>query len=303
MLNTVILTLSLGITRRRFLQYTFNLHSERGFANKIEACVYFQNGKQRKPVERRESSRLQSAAKLLRSLSKTKDVAKSSVESPSKVNKEHDDRPELPDRNHPAYLSEGKGSRKRKNSGKENKEGKLGKDRSHSFHGKVDKKERKYVALERKASEQDNKKYKDDLPDNPSQCHRGEEPVVQGARSILLTEDNLIPIKERLSSAARAATSPDLIQDLPRTGVPGLLSAASGARTSEDRDNANDDDDYVEADSVALDASEQEDNDICPSGHGASVHQDDVRTMSPTDLDRVMETGSADNGVRSKDTR
>ena len=67
--------------------------------------------------------------------------------------------------------------------------------------------------------------------------------------------------------------------------------------------NTNDDDDYVEADSVALDASEQEDNDICPSGHGASVHQDDVRTMSPTDLDRVMETGSADNGVRSKDTR
>ena len=69
---------------------------------------------------------MQSAAKLLRSLSKTKDVAKSSVESPSKVNKEQDDRPELPDRNHPAYLSEGKGSRKRKNSGKENKEGKLG---------------------------------------------------------------------------------------------------------------------------------------------------------------------------------
>ena len=248
---------------------------------------------------------MQSAAKLLRSLSKTKDVAKSSAESPSKVNKEQDDRPELPDRNHPAYLSEGKGSRKRKNSGKENKEGKLGKDRSHSFHGKLDKKERKYVALERKASEQDNKKYQDDLPDNPSQCHRGEETVVQGAKSILLTEDNLIPIKERLGSTVRTVTSPDLIQDLPRTGaiVPGLLGAVSGGRTSEDRDNANDDDDdYVEADSVALDASEQEDNDICPSGHGVSVHQD-IRTMSPTDLDRAMETGSADNGVRSKDTR
>ena len=264
--------------------------------------VYFQEGKQRKPVERRESSRLQSAAKLLRSLSKTKDVAKSSVESPSKASKEQqDDRPELPDRNHPAYLSEGKGSRKRKNSGKENKEGKPGKDRSHSFHGKLDKKERKYVALERKVSE-DNKKYKDDNQDNPSQCLRGEETVVQGARSILLTEDNLIPIKERVSTTARTATSPDLIQDLPRSGalVTSLLNAASGARTSED---TNDDDDYVEADSVALDAAEQEDNDICPSGHGGAMVHQEVRTMSPTDLDSVMETGSADNGVRSSDTR
>ena len=267
--------------------------------------MYFQEGKQRKPVERRESSRLQSAAKLLRSLSKTKDVAKSSVESPSKVSKEPDDRPELPDRNHPAYQSEGKGSRKRKNSGKENKEGKPGKDRSHSFHGKLDKKERKYVALERKISE-DNKKYKDDHQDNPSQCHRGEETVVQGARSILLTEDNLIPIKEqRVSTAAKAATSPDLIQDLPRSGalVTSLLGAASGGRTSEDRDNTNDDDDYVEADSVALDGGDQGDNDICPSGHGGATVIQDVRTMSPTDLDSVMETGSADTGVRSKDTR
>ena len=265
--------------------------------------VYFQNGKQRKPVERRESSRLQSAAKLLRSLSKTKDVAKSSAESPSKVNKEQDDRPELPDRNHPAYLSEGKGSRKRKNSGKENKEGKLGKDRSHSFHGKLDKKERKYVALERKASEQDNKKYQDDLSDNPSQCHRGEETVVQGAKSILLTEDNLIPIKERITSTVRTVTSPDLIQDLPRSGalVTSLLGAAGGGRTSED--NTNDDDDYVEADSVALDGGDHGDNDICPSGHGGAMVNQDVRTMSPTDLDSVMETGSADTGVRSKDTR
>ena len=112
--------------------------------------------------------------------------------------------------------------------------------------------------------------------------------------------------REETLDTVRTVTSPDLIQDLPRTGaiVPGLLGAVSGGRTSEDRDNANDDDDddYVEADSVALDASEQEDNDICPSGHGVSVHQD-IRTMSPTDLDRAMETGSADNGVRSKDTR
>ena len=110
-------------------------------------------------MERRESSRLQSAAKLLRSLSKTKDV-KSSL-SPDgagqlKVTKTESgpaDLPDFPERGHPAYLSEGKGPRKRKNSGKENKEGK-GKDRSHSFHGKVDKRERKYLALERHQKEE-----------------------------------------------------------------------------------------------------------------------------------------------------
>ena len=253
----------------------------------------FQEVKQRKPVERRESTRLASAAKLLRSFSKTKDVVKS-TETPTKGSKVEDQNypPELPDRNHPAYLSEGKGSRKRKNSGKESKESK-GKDRSHSFHGKLDKKEKKYVALERKASKE--KKYKDDTPETPSHCQR-EETVFQGARSILLTEDNLIPISSVQRPVTSPVSSPDLIQDLPRSGDlgAGLISAAKS-----EGDNA-DDDDYVEADSVALEGGEQEDNDICPSGHGDIVHQ---RTISATNPDSVMELGSRDASVRNEEIR
>ena len=102
-------------------------------------------------------------------MSKTKDVAKTtSTESPRK-----EDVPELPPRSHPAYLSEGKGSRKRKNSGKENKESK-GKDRSHSFHGKLDKKERKYVALERKYSVEP-KKNKDESLNSSSSSDNSSE--------------------------------------------------------------------------------------------------------------------------------
>ena len=61
-------------------------------------------------VERRESTRLQSAAKLLRSLSKSKDkveaaAASAASETPSMT--------EL-DRTFPAYQSEGKGVRRRK---------------------------------------------------------------------------------------------------------------------------------------------------------------------------------------------
>ena len=61
-------------------------------------------------VERRESTRLQSAAKLLRSLSKSKDkveaeAAAAASETPSMT--------EL-DRTFPAYQSEGKGVRRRK---------------------------------------------------------------------------------------------------------------------------------------------------------------------------------------------
>ena len=186
-------------------------------------------------MERRESSRLQSAAKLLRSLSKTKDV-KSSL-SPEvgqiKVTKTESgpaDLAEFPERGHPAYLSEGKGPRKRKNSGKENKDGK-GKDRSHSFHGKMDKKERKYLALERQHKEE------------PVRC---EETVVSGARSILLTEDNLNPISHQ--------SSPDLIQDLPTPEE----AAAENEVGCVAAPGCPDDDDYVEADSVALDISDVE---------------------------------------------
>merc|ERR1712130_884743 len=80
------------------------------------------DAKQRKPVERKESSRLQSAAKLLRSLSKSKDVSKTSptaIKQPTKPKKiSQPPLPELPDRGHPVYQSEGKGARKRRNSGK-----------------------------------------------------------------------------------------------------------------------------------------------------------------------------------------
>lgn len=189
-------------------------------------CFLSQDVKSRKPVERRESSRLQSAAKLLRSLSKTKDV-KSSEKTPSKA----EDAPELPDRSHPAYLSEGKGSRKRRNSVKESRESK-GKDRSHSFHGKVDKKERKYViALERQHSSS--------AKGHSSRCEDREETVVTGARSILLTEDNLVPISQ-------PPTSPDLIQDLPKADD--IVKAAMSKDTGD-----NDDDDYVEADTLVTD--------------------------------------------------
>ena len=218
---------------------------------------YYQEGKQRKPVERRESSRLQNAAKLLRSLSKTKDVSKAGA-SPEKDKEKPaaSEAPELPDRGHPAYLSEGKGSRKRKNSGKENKDGggPRGKDRSHSFHGKLDKRERKHAGLERQASADTRHRYKDDIAASP---RHGEETVVTGARSILLTEDNLVPIQS-------SVLSPDLIQDLP--------SLAARAAVLAPEEKVADDSDYVEADSVACDGVQGDtDNGIGPSGHGDSA--------------------------------
>ena len=130
---------------------------------------------------------------------------------------------ELAGRGHPAYLSEGKG-RRRRSSGKENKEGdkvnmsiaimidthfvfkvsaiKVGKDRSHSF-APGDRKERR----ERKAA-------------NMEGGPRRGEGVVAGARSILLTEDNLQPlvteVEQQLGSQLVLSSSPDIIQDLPR---------------------------------------------------------------------------------------
>ena len=217
----------------------FNIFPSNSTNKQLSPLLSLQ-GKQRRPVERRESSRLQSAAKLLRSLSKTKDV-KSSL-SPEgagqlKVTKTESspaDLPDFPERGHPAYLSEGKGPRKRKNSGKENKDGK-GKDRSHSFHGKMDKKERKYLALERHQK--------------PEEPVRSEETVVSGARSILLTEDNLNPISLQ--------SSPDLIQDLPTPEEAAAEKEASCVASPTSLASP-EDDDYVEADSVLLDISEVE---------------------------------------------
>ena len=170
--------------------------------------------------------------------------------------KDQTEAPELPDRGHPAYLSEGKGSRKRKNSGKENKDGQgpRGKDRSHSFHGKLDKRERKHAGLERQTSADTRHRYKDDISASP---RHGEETVVTGARSILLTEDNLVPIQS-------SVLSPDLIQDLP--------SLAARAAVLAPEEKVADDSDYVEADSVACDGVQGDtDNGIGPSGHGDSA--------------------------------
>ena len=75
---------------------------------------------------------------------------------------------------------------------------------------------------------------------------RSEETVVRGARSILLTEDNLNPISQQ--------SSPDLIQDLP-TPEEAAAEKEVGCAASPD---CPDDDDYVEADSVALDISDVE---------------------------------------------
>ena len=141
--------------------------------------------------------------------------------------------PELSlERGHPAYLSEGKGARRRRSSGKENKEtGGRSKDRSHSFAGgdKKEKKERKYAALERvhstggrgeeerrrceeerRSGEEEKRRRDEEKRRGEDEKRKGEEErrrwegVVPGAKSILLIEDNLEPL-----------LSPDIIQDLP----------------------------------------------------------------------------------------
>ena len=187
-------------------------------------------------------------------MSKTSPTISDSPAKPKKISQPP--LPELPDRGHPAYLSEGKGARKRRNSGKENKDGK-GKDRSHSFHGKMDKKERKYAALERVhstdpkfggfssiiESPQNRSPPTSKLGElNGSQC-TCEETVVQGAKSILLTEDNLIPIKN-----SEKICSPDLIQDLP-VEVSDKCDRETGHDEGEqERKKTEADQDYVEAD-------------------------------------------------------
>ena len=77
---------------------------------------------------------------------------------------------------------------------------KVGKDRSHSF-APGDRKERR----ERKAA---------NIEGGP---RRGEG-VVAGARSILLTEDNLQPLEQQQLGSSQLVlnSSPDIIQDLPR---------------------------------------------------------------------------------------
>lgn len=146
------------------------------------AVLTAQEGKARKPVERRESTRLQSAAKLLRSLSKSKEVSKPSP-APPPEQAEQPAEPGLAGRGHPAYLSEGKGAGRKRGSGKEGREVRRGKDRAHSFHGKADRQR----GLR-----------------GPGRDCTCEEKVVQGARSILLTEENLVPIR---SAGANCCTN------------------------------------------------------------------------------------------------
>ena len=159
------------------------------FEDKIEDDKHIsisQEGKARKPVERRESTRLQSAAKLLRSLSKSKEVSKPSP-APPPEQAEPPAEPGLAGRGHPAYLSEGKGAGRKRGSGKEGREVRRGKDRAHSFHGKADRQRG---------------------PRGPGRDCTCEEKVVQGARSILLTEENLVPIRSAAGNCCRAALCP-----------------------------------------------------------------------------------------------
>jgi len=180
------------------------LHHSRSDLNQKEPKV-------RKPVERRESSRLQNAAKLLRNLSKSKDLstASSSISlTPATPSSEVGVVPsgqqqqtnEL-NRSHPIYHSEGKGARRRRSEGRERE---VKKDRSHSFHGKVDKKN-KYVCNTSLSQAS--------LNVNNAREKKVKEETVAGARSILLTEDNLNPLQDN-------SKSPDLIQDLPYLDLP-----------------------------------------------------------------------------------
>ena len=108
-----------------------------------------------------------------------------------------------PDRRNPNYHSEGKGRRR------ENKA-----DRSHSFHGKSDKKERKYAAMQNRAVSVSERKNaaKHSTPQQPNAIDAinqsspnqsmtleqviAEEKIRQNAKSILLTEDNLAPLSD-----------------------------------------------------------------------------------------------------------
>jgi hypothetical protein len=226
-----------------------------------------QDGKPKKSVERRESTRLQNAAKLLRNLSKGKDLNiagdqtaaaaanKAGNNSPASITKSpagstvsaESDR-----RHHPAYQSEGKGKRRERRDGGRNSQGSGSSrsavvDRAHSFCSSRDsrKEQRKATAAAAAASNvgSDSKRWLEKsrscqrLEDriggdvisttrataasaaSPQATTllggvRGDEAVVTGAKSILLTEDNLLPI-DTATAAKSSSRSPDLIQDLP----------------------------------------------------------------------------------------
>ncbi len=229
-----------------------------------------QDGKAKKSVERRESTRLQNAAKLLRNLSKSKDLHAGGDKTAVAVIKmspppsatvvpgaSSPTGPPSDRRHHPAYQSEGKGKRRERRGGGANGGGGDANDqptsgrstaveRAHSFCGSRDsrKEQRKATAaaagvigdkrwlemsrschrLEERLMRHNNQPGSEDSVSTTRgssvdevtsivalKGEEVEEGVVVGAKSILLTEDNLKPVEAGL----QCGQSPDLIQDLP----------------------------------------------------------------------------------------
>jgi hypothetical protein len=237
----------------------------------LGAVLPVQDGKAKKSVERRESTRLQNAAKLLRNLSKSKDLHaagggdKTSVAvikmspPPSATVVPGASSPTGPTsdrRHHPAYQSEGKGKRRERRGGgggeaidQPNGGRSTAVERAHSFCGSRDsrKEQRKATAaaagvigdkrwlemsrschrLEERLMRHNNQPGSEDSMSTTRGSSvddvtsivalKGEEEVegvVVGAKSILLTEDNLKPV-EAGGGGLQCGQSPDLIQDLP----------------------------------------------------------------------------------------
>jgi hypothetical protein len=236
-----------------------------------------QDGKAKKTVERRESTRLQNAAKLLRNLSKSKDlhaaggggdktavavIKMSPPPSATVVPGDPSSSPTGPTsdrRHHPAYQSEGKGKRRERRGGGASGGGGEANDqptsgrsaaveRAHSFCGSRDSRKEQRKATAAAASVIGDKRWLE----MSRSCHRleerlmrhnqpssdesmsttrssvdevtsivalkgeeVEEGVVVGAKSILLTEDNLKPVEAGGGGGLQCGQSPDLIQDLP----------------------------------------------------------------------------------------
>ncbi len=236
-----------------------------------------QDGKAKKSVERRESTRLQNAAKLLRNLSKSKDlhagggngdktpaaVIKMSPPSATVVPGASSPSPTGPPsdrRHHPAYQSEGKGKRRERRGGGAGSGGGDANDqpisgrsaaveRAHSFCGSRDSRkeqrkataaaaagvigDKRWLEMSRSCHRLEERLMRHNHPSSEDSMSttRGsvdevtsivalkgeevEEGVVVGAKSILLTEDNLKPVEAGGGGGLQCAQSPDLIQDLP----------------------------------------------------------------------------------------
>jgi hypothetical protein len=236
-----------------------------------------QDGKAKKSVERRESTRLQNAAKLLRNLSKSKDlhaggggdkttvaVIKMSPSPSATVVPGASSSPTGPTsdrRHHPAYQSEGKGKRRERRGGGASGGGggdandqpisgrSAAVERAHSFCGSRDSRkeqrkataaaagvigDKRWLEMSRSCHRLEERLMRHNHPSSEDSMSttRGssvdevtsivalkgeevEEGVVVGAKSILLTEDNLKPVEAGGGGGLQCGQSPDLIQDLP----------------------------------------------------------------------------------------